>query len=202
MLSLSYRSVAPLCPFVILLCACTAFAPKLPGAAPLADEHGVRQVVQRSAAEFSGQLTDAEDRVGQSPAAAGHLTATRWVKDAHCAIDRAISQDTATASVLEMWALSVELSRFLQQDSAAAQLGAERQGLQDAAEKLNTQMVEAAKSILSRHDFSRWQQWINRYADDLRAGDGECMGLSVRQLWWSQNSHRVALMETAGSHAR
>ncbi len=101
-----------------------------------------------------------------------------------------------------MWALSVELTRFLEQDPADAILGEERKPLQDASHTLNTQLVQVARTVFSRNDFLRWQQWIDRYSDDLRTGDSQCRGPTVQQLWWSQNRHRVALMETAGSHSK
>lgn len=127
------------------------------------------------------------------------LNALRWKIAAAGASEHAASQMAPTLSLLDTWALSVQMRDFLAVGAGQKLFGAQQPVAVALAVSLAQETEDVARKLNTPEDFTAQQRFINDYASAHPLTGLDFARASLVDLWARQTGGQVKLIDTLGT---
>lgn len=127
------------------------------------------------------------------------LNALRWKIGAVGAGEHAASQIAPTLSLLDTWALAVQMRDFLAFGAGQTLFGAQQPVAVALAVKLAQEAEDMARKLSTPEEFATQQRFINDYVSAHPITGLDFARASVVQLWALQTGTQVKLVDTVGT---
>jgi hypothetical protein len=148
---------------------------------------------------ISGVAQTADQITAASDDNAVHLNALRWKIGAVAASEHAASQMSPMLSVLDTWALAVQMRDYLAVGAGQTLFGAQQPVAVGLAVNLAKEAEDIAHALSTPEEFATQQRFIEGYASQHPITTLDFARASVVDLWAQQSSAQVRLVDTLGT---
>ncbi len=126
--------------------------------------------------------------------------AMRWQLAAVAESRRAATRMTPMMSLLDSWALGVQMQAFAEEGGAGAALfGNHQQAVRDLSAAYATDTATLAQRLLAAREFAAYQQFIAQYARQHPLQDLSFARASVLELWSRDKGTDASLVDALGT---
>lgn len=123
----------------------------------------------------------------------------RWQMAAVANSRRAATQTAPLMSLLDSWALGVQMAAFTGGAAGGDLFGAHQQCAQRVSDGYATANEELARRLLSVSEFKHYQEFVEAYAREHPLTDLNFARVSVVELWSRQQGAEVKLIDSMGT---
>jgi hypothetical protein len=127
------------------------------------------------------------------------LNTLRWKIAAAASSQRAASQIVPMMSVLDTWALSVQMAQYLDAGTGQALFGAQQSQAVALAKELARDAQSLAHGLTSSEEFTRDQRFVEDYARDYPIQSLNFVRPSIVAQWVRENGSESKLVESLGT---
>lgn len=152
-----------------------------------------------SARFITGVAQRADQIAAASDANEVRLNALRWKIAAAGASEHAASQMAPMLSLLDSWALAVQMRDFLASGAGQALFGAQQPAAVSLAVTLASEAQDMAHTLSTPEEFAAGQRFIDGYATQHPITGLDFARASVLDLWARQSGAQVKLVDTLGT---
>jgi hypothetical protein len=183
------------------LAGCSLVSIKSPEKPLSARDLNARILTYEYSAHFLGAVQETADAI-----AAGtddtqvRLNTLRWKIAAAAASQRAASQIVPMMSLLDTWALSVQMAQYLDSGAGRTLFGAQQSQAVARATELTGDVEKLAHSIIrSSEEFSHDQSFVETYAHEHALQSLSFARPSLVELWVRESGSATNLVDTLGT---
>lgn len=152
-----------------------------------------------SARFITGVAQRADEIAAASDASDVRLNALRWKIAAAGASEHAASQMAPMLSLLDSWALAVQMRDFLTTGAGQALFGAQQPAAVSLAVTLASEAQDMAHTLSTPEEFTAGQRFIDGYVTQHPITGLDFARASVLDLWARQSGTQVKLVDTLGT---
>lgn len=152
-----------------------------------------------SARFITGVAQRADEIAAASDASDVRLNALRWKIAAAGASEHAASQMAPMLSLLDSWALAVQMRDFLTTGAGQALFGAQQPAAVSLAVTLASEAQDMAHTLSTPEEFAAGQRFIDGYVTQHPITGLDFARASVLDLWARQSGTQVKLVDTLGT---
>ncbi len=152
-----------------------------------------------SARFITGVAQRADEIAAASDATDVRLNALRWKIAAAGASEHAASQMAPMLSLLDSWALAVQMRDFLTTGAGQALFGAQQPAAVSLAVTLASEAQDMAHTLSTPEEFAAGQRFIDGYVTQHPITGLDFARASVLDLWARQSGTQVKLVDTLGT---
>ncbi|HWW19729.1 MAG TPA: hypothetical protein VNZ06_02895 [Steroidobacteraceae bacterium] len=127
------------------------------------------------------------------------LNTLRWKIAVAASSQRAASQIVPMMSLLDTWALSVQMAQYLDTGNGGALFGAQQSQAVTLARELAHDAETSARGLLSSQEFTRDQRFVEHYARDYPLQSLNFTRPSIVERWVRENGSESKLIESLGT---
>ncbi|HYM26730.1 MAG TPA: hypothetical protein VET66_01150, partial [Steroidobacteraceae bacterium] len=126
--------------------------------------------------------------------------ALRWQLAAVAESRRAVTRVTPMMSLLDSWALGVQMQAFVEEGGAGAALfGNHQRAVRDISAAFATDTAALAQRLLAPREFAGYQQFIAQYVRQHPLQDLSFARASVLELWSRDRGADASLVAATGT---
>lgn len=187
----------------MLLCitGCSLVSVKSPERPLSTRDLNTRILTREYSTHFIAAVVQSADQIGASeddPAVVGNTL--RWKIGAVAESQRAATQMAPAMSLLDTWALAVQMRAFLSEGHAGGALfGRHQEAALTVAVELADDAEALAKRLIPAHEFGRYQKFVDSYSDEHPLQSLEFARASVVELWSRQSGTDIKLVDSLGT---
>jgi hypothetical protein len=197
------RAVLPLAGCALLLggAGCSLISLKTPERPLSARDLNARLLTRELAAQFQSAVTRCAANIAATEEDATVLdNALRWEIGAVAESRRASTQIGPLMSLLDTWALAAQMQAFMAGGAAGGALfGAHQEAVRQVSGDFADGATALAKRLLSAHDFSVYQSFVEQYAQQHPLVDLTFARASVVELWSREQGSDTKLVDSLGT---
>jgi hypothetical protein len=198
-----YRLALPILGCALLLggAGCSLISLKTPEHPLSARDLNARILTRELAAQFQTAVTRCAANIAATDEDATVLdNALRWEIAAVAESRRASTQVAPMMSLLDTWALAAQMQAFTAAGAAGGALfGAHEEAVRQVSDDFAGGAAALARRLLSAHDFSRYQAFVERYAQQHPLVDLTFARASVVELWSREQGGDTRLIDSLGT---
>jgi hypothetical protein len=198
--ALRVATLTALTALLMSIASCSLISVKSPEKPLSTRDLNARILTHEYSAHFISAVEQTADQIAAASAdPAVRMNALRWKISASTKIERSASQMAPLMSLLDTWALAVQMQQFFA-DGAGRTLFAAQQPLAVAlAAALATQAEDMARRLMTPEEFAHDQRFIEDY---VRAHPFESLEFareSIVDLWTHETGAQVKLVDSLGT---
>jgi hypothetical protein len=154
--------------------------------------------------EYSAHFITAVDQTADSITAATddpavHLNALRWKIGASGASLRAAGQLVPMLSVIDSWALAIQMRDFLSDGAGASLFGTQQPQAVALAADLARDAESLARRLTSTEEFANYERFVSSYARAHPIQSLKFARPSVIDAWFQEHGTQAQLVDTLGT---
>jgi len=193
-------SLAALSAFAAVLGGCSLISIKTPEKPLSTQELNARVLTHEYSARFITSVAQTADQIAAaSDDKDVRLNALRWKIAAAGASEHAASQMAPMLSLLDTWALAVQMRDFLAVGPGRTLFGPQQSLAVKLAVDLAEEATDMARKLGTPQEFAAQQRFINDYASAHPITGLDFARASVVGLWAQQTGTQVKLIDTLGT---
>jgi len=159
-----------------------------------------RILTREYSARFIAGVAQSADAIAtDSPDAGVQRDALRWKIAAAGASQRAASQMAPTMSLLDSWALAVQMEDFLSSGAGQSLFGSEQPRALLLATTLSQEAQDLSRRLLPAAEFEHDQRFIADYARVHPIESLQFARASIMELWAHESGANVRLVDSLGT---
>jgi hypothetical protein len=188
------------CLAVLGLAGCSLLTIKSPEKPLAPRDLNARILTYEYAAHFISAVQQAADQIAaDDPDSQVRLNTLRWKIAASASSQRAASQIVPMLSLLDTWALSAQMSQYLESGAGAALFGDQQPRAVTLAASLTRDAQTLVQGLTSPAEFARYQHFVETYARNHPLEDFTFTRPSVVELWVRENGSESKLVDSLGT---
>ena len=182
------------------LAGCSLITIKSPEKPLSARDLNARILMHEYSSQFIGAVGQTADEIAAGTEDSQvRLNTLRWKIAATAASERATSQIAPIMSLIDSWALSVQMQQYLETGVGRELFGAQQPRAATLAAELAHDAEGLARMLTSSEEFAIDQRFVNNYAHDYPLVNLNFTRASVVDLWVRDGRTQSKLIDTLGT---
>jgi hypothetical protein len=159
-----------------------------------------RILMHEYSAHFIGAVQQTADQIAAgSEDSPVRLNTLRWKIAAAASSERAASQIVPMMSLIDSWALSVQMEQYLGTGAGRELFGAQQPQAVELAAELARDAESLARRLTSSEEFANDRRFVDNYAHDYPLVNLSFARASVLNLWVRDSGTQSKLIDTLGT---